>query len=378
MPKFSIIIPVYNVAPYLRECLGSVLSQTYTDWEAICVDDGSTDGSGAILDEYAAKDKRIRVIHQKNAGVSAARNAALDVMQGEWIWFVDADDVISPEALEQLAATVERNDFDGCYLDEVTDFSERRPLFVHKVAKVVYDSCNREHSVGILEHKGEKWVWGQPWRRLLRAEKFKTVIFPVGVRMMEDDIHFVRCLKIPARWIAIDLNIYGYRNRVDSACRSMPQERPLEVAEALLMCVKELKTIPGIAMGSVRGYVRRGSGCLNYILGAHLENPDAKVVFRCLAMIKELERGADECVLSKSNRIKLGAFRCFGKKITLSVIRVVRVVNRIVTAIEAVVDLASPEWHALAKKAKDCGSAAEFLMLLLMATSWMVVFYRMR
>ena len=92
MPYFSIIIPVYNVAQYLRECLDSVLAQTFTDWEAICVDDGSTDESGAILDEYAAKDKRFRVIHQANAGVSAARNAALDEVKGEWICFLDSDD----------------------------------------------------------------------------------------------------------------------------------------------------------------------------------------------------------------------------------------------------------------------------------------------
>lgn len=101
--KFSIVIPVYNVASYLRECLDSVLAQTFTDWEAICVDDGSTDGSGSILDEYAVRDGRFRIIHQKNAGVSAARNAALDVAQGEWIWFVDADDMIHPRALGFLA-----------------------------------------------------------------------------------------------------------------------------------------------------------------------------------------------------------------------------------------------------------------------------------
>ena len=86
MKKFSIIIPVYNVAPYLRECLDSVLAQTLTDWEAICVDDGSTDGSGAILDEYAARDQRFRIIHQPNSGVSAARNVALDMVRREWIW----------------------------------------------------------------------------------------------------------------------------------------------------------------------------------------------------------------------------------------------------------------------------------------------------
>ena len=112
---FSIIIPVYNVAPYLRECLGSVLAQTFTAWEAICVDDGSTDGSGEILDEYAAKDPRFKVIHQQNAGVSAARNAALDVAQGEWICFIDPDDIYSPYLLETIWRYVNRYlDLDAC------------------------------------------------------------------------------------------------------------------------------------------------------------------------------------------------------------------------------------------------------------------------
>ena len=102
MPKFSVIIPVYNVALYLRECLDSVLAQTFTDWEAICVDDGSTDGSGAILDKYAAQDNRFCVIHQKNAGVSAARNAALDVARGEWIAYLDADDFWADSILADL------------------------------------------------------------------------------------------------------------------------------------------------------------------------------------------------------------------------------------------------------------------------------------
>ena len=99
-PFFSIIIPVYNVAPYLHECLDSVLAQTFTDWEAICVDDGSTDGSGAILDEYAAKDRRFKIIHQENAGVSAARNVALALAHGEYVAFVDADDAVAPYWLQ--------------------------------------------------------------------------------------------------------------------------------------------------------------------------------------------------------------------------------------------------------------------------------------
>ena len=105
-PFFSIIIPVYNVAPYVRECLDSVLSQTFDDWEAICVDDGSADNSGTILDEYAARDSRFRAIHQHNAGVGAARNRGLDVASGSWVLFLDADDVWAINLLAILSDVI--------------------------------------------------------------------------------------------------------------------------------------------------------------------------------------------------------------------------------------------------------------------------------
>ena len=99
---FSIIVPVYNVAPYLRECLDSVLAQTFTDWECLCVDDGSADESGSILDEYAQRDSRFLVFPKKNGGVSAARNLALDNAKGEWICFLDGDDVWDVTFLSEI------------------------------------------------------------------------------------------------------------------------------------------------------------------------------------------------------------------------------------------------------------------------------------
>ena len=102
MPKFSIIIPVYNVEQYLQDCLDSVLAQTCADWEAVCVNDGSTDDSLSILREYAAKDKRIRIIDQPNGGLSAARNSGIKVAEGEYIFLLDSDDWIVPYALERL------------------------------------------------------------------------------------------------------------------------------------------------------------------------------------------------------------------------------------------------------------------------------------
>ncbi len=108
MPYFSIIVPVYNVAPYLREALDSVLAQTFTDWECLCVDDGSTDGSGKVLDAYAKRDVRFKVFRKENSGVSSARNYALKKAQGKYLFFLDSDDCIAPECLKVLGETMER------------------------------------------------------------------------------------------------------------------------------------------------------------------------------------------------------------------------------------------------------------------------------
>ena len=101
-PKISIIVPIYRVEPYLPRCLDSIVGQTYRHLEIILIDDGSPDGCGAICDDYAARDGRIRVIHQPNQGVSAARNAGLDAATGEWIGWVDGDDWIELDMYEYL------------------------------------------------------------------------------------------------------------------------------------------------------------------------------------------------------------------------------------------------------------------------------------
>ena len=102
IPQISVIVPVYNVEKYLSRCIESILSQTFTDFELLLIDDGSTDRSGEICDEYAKKDTRIRVFHTKNRGVSAARNLGLDNAKGEWISFVDSDDWVEDDYLRTL------------------------------------------------------------------------------------------------------------------------------------------------------------------------------------------------------------------------------------------------------------------------------------
>ena len=111
-PIISIVIPVYNVEHWLRECLESVCAQTFADWECICVDDGSTDGSPALLDEYAAKDSRFRVIRREHSNAGTSRNAGLDLARGEFLSFLDSDDVFHPRMLETLAGTIESDEAD--------------------------------------------------------------------------------------------------------------------------------------------------------------------------------------------------------------------------------------------------------------------------
>lgn len=100
MPKISIIVPIYNVEQYLSQCLDSILTQTFQDIEVICINDGSTDNSGKILEQYALKDRRIKVINKENQGASTARNTGLDMAGSDWICFVDSDDITHPQMLE--------------------------------------------------------------------------------------------------------------------------------------------------------------------------------------------------------------------------------------------------------------------------------------
>ena len=122
-PLISVIIPVYKVEPYLRQCVDSILSQTYTNLEVILVDDGSSDHCPAICDSYATQDSRVRVIHKTNGGLSDARNAALEVCTGDYIAFVDSDDWIEPEMYTDMMDLMQKQKLDivFCTVREIVD-----------------------------------------------------------------------------------------------------------------------------------------------------------------------------------------------------------------------------------------------------------------
>lgn len=207
---FSIIIPVYNAAPYLRACLDSLLVQTCADWEAICVDDGSTDGSGAILDEYSAKDSRFRVIHQANVGEGGARNAGLDVAGGEWIVFVDADDVIERHALgvhaEQIRACpdAELSTISALKFEDGDEPSWR--MRTNGDCRIVDVSVNTTEDVFELS------LWVGAYRATSMANlRFESL--PVGADKVFVAVFLCRIKTI----VQSDYIGYGYRLRTDSA-----------------------------------------------------------------------------------------------------------------------------------------------------------------
>lgn len=168
----SVIVPVYNVFEYLRRGIDSILSQSFQDFEIILVDDGSSDGSGRVCDDYAASDNRIQVIHKKNGGVCSARNAGLDLARGEWVYFLDPDDMLLPDGLSTLVSGIS-NEVDvvlggyeevrtnGTLVREVSSSSEHqllgrsqslRPLFVpyHPVFGYVGHSCLRLYRMAVI------------------------------------------------------------------------------------------------------------------------------------------------------------------------------------------------------------------------------------
>ena len=182
MPKISVIVPVYNVEKYLHECVDSILAQTFTDFELILVDDGSKDNSGTICEEYAVKDKRITVIHQENQGQASARNNAIAIAKGEWIHFVDSDDLIHPQMLEILYSAVdETTKISMCGLCKGITSPDG---FYSRKSDYSFRKCpvNEKELISMYNDFYQYWV---VWAKLIKKEIVEKFLFTSG-RIYED------------------------------------------------------------------------------------------------------------------------------------------------------------------------------------------------
>lgn len=206
----SVIIPIYNAEKYIRCCLDSVVNQTNKDLDIIVVDDGSTDGSGAICDEYAAKDNRFHVIHQKNRGVSVARQIGLDAVKGDYFCFVDADDWVEHYMVEEMKRSIEEADADmviGYY------FTETREGWQLETEEINSSLTADSYLSRVLSYKSIATIWG----KLYRSSFFSDVKFePIDLCWGEDSLFLIRVLKKSPKLSFIDKGIYYYR-KVESS-----------------------------------------------------------------------------------------------------------------------------------------------------------------
>jgi glycosyltransferase involved in cell wall biosynthesis len=182
MDLISVIVPVYKVEPYLRQCVDSILAQTYTNLEVILVDDGSPDNCGMICDEYAAKDPRVKVIHKENGGVSCARNGGIDVASGEFICFVDSDDVISPYFVEYLKRAQESCDADISYCGHRRFYEESLPLPHTEEGPFEHQELLVLSGPEALANQFAIWYTPNVWDKLIRRSLFENLRFPKAKR----------------------------------------------------------------------------------------------------------------------------------------------------------------------------------------------------
>ena len=219
--KISVIIPVYNCVQYVRRCVQSIIIQTYTNLEIICIDDGSTDGSGSVLDELAKLDSRIYVIHQENTGVSGARNAGIEVATGEWITFVDADDAIESDMYEILLTQASNSDIDIVHCGYKRIGLDGIIKDVNGTGKIVVQN-SIEAATCLLQ--GTLFV-GSLCNKLYRAYLFEGVRLDTTLAINEDILANAELIKKANALLFYDIGKYLMYERKGSATSGTKQKK---------------------------------------------------------------------------------------------------------------------------------------------------------
>lgn len=211
--KISVIVPVYNCAPYVERCIRSIMAQTYTDLEIICVDDGSSDNSGKILDSLAEEDSRIRVIHQKNAGVSAARNTGLDAASGELITFVDSDDALELDMYKTLLPYFDDPNVDIVHCGYKRVYLDGTSKDVNGTGKLVRQ---KRYEAAECLLAGRLFV-GSLCNKLYRAQLLWDTRFDISLAINEDVLGNAVLFRKANESVYLDVGKYLVYERNDSA-----------------------------------------------------------------------------------------------------------------------------------------------------------------
>ena len=251
----SIIIPVYNVEKYLRVCLDSVINQSYSDYEVILVDDGSTDSSPSICDEYCSKDIRFQVIHQENMGLASARNTGIRAAKGEFLYFIDSDDCIHPDLLKIMVSAAESYDANLVQVDLASvpeDFTKYNEYQIPELENWK-DYCTKYDTIQSLYNldkddktrgKDIRLTTTVVWTKLYRRSAFQDFLFPEGMRMHEDQMVAHRNIVRAGGMVYINLPLYFYRQSNQSLIRKGWSPKRLTILDCYddrLRCCLELR-----------------------------------------------------------------------------------------------------------------------------------------
>lgn len=214
-PLISIIIPVYNNAKYLKECLDSVLSQTYTKLQVIAIDDGSTDKSGMILDQYALNDSRIEVFHNQNQGVSATRNFGLKQATGDFITFVDSDDLLEVDMYENLMDQFFKNDVEIVHCGYKRIRLDGTSILVQGTNRI-YEFSQTEGMLHFI--KGDMFT-GALWNKIYKSSILKNIYFDEPIKINEDVLFNFYAFQKAKKTIFVDKTFYHYYERENASTK---------------------------------------------------------------------------------------------------------------------------------------------------------------
>ena len=235
----SIIIPVYNVESYLQKCLDSIINQTYKNIEIIIIDDGSTDKSFEICDNYKLLDNRIEVVHKQNGGLSDARNYGLEIATGQYISFVDSDDVIHPQMIEILYKMIKltSSDISLCGYTEFMSNNFMNKTRINNLFRVL----NNEEALNWLYDSTQKSIlMTVSWNKLYKKELFSNIRFPCGL-IHEDEFTTYKLIYKAKRIVYVENELYYYRQRNNSIMSNKNDIKHLLYYDARIEQIKFFK-----------------------------------------------------------------------------------------------------------------------------------------
>lgn len=220
----SVIVPIYNMEHYLEKCITSILQQTYSSLEIILVDDGSTDKSAMICDMYAEEDKRIKVIHKKNRGVSEARNSGLEIAKGKYISFVDADDFVTKNFIEELVNAIckSKADLAICGYEKIGGIPNTKDIDVYKNQIFILDSVETVDKESVIYHTICTNIMGSYlWNKLFKAELLKNMKLDNNLLIGEDMVYVIEYEIKSKSFVYVPKPLYKYKMNPNSALNAV-------------------------------------------------------------------------------------------------------------------------------------------------------------